>query len=230
MQSRLTRPGIDERLASAALFLRGGVLADIGTDHAYLPVRLVLDGKIISAVASDISAGPLERARRTVEKYRLTDKITLVRADGLCGLEKYCPRDIVIFGMGGEQIASIIDMAPWVRNPDIRLVLQPMTRRAELREYLLSHGFDIFDEAMAEADGRIYQTICAEFRGGGAGAYNAAELLIGKHNIARGGELARRYTEQLIEIYTARRDGKLRAGADAGEEEKVLAALRAVKI
>ncbi len=226
MQSKLTPPEIDERLMSAALFVRGGVMSDVGTDHAYLPARLILDGKIKSAVASDICDGPLNRAARTVEKYRLEDKITLVRTDGLTGIDKYRPQDIAIFGMGGEMIASIIDAAGWVRNPGIRLILQPMTKRSELRKYLLSHGFDILDEAMSQADGRIYQTICAEFRGvDTAPEYSVADLLIGKHNIARGGDLTKRYAAQLIDIYKARRDGKAGAGANVDDENIVLTAL-----
>lgn len=228
MQPKLTPPGIDERLNSAAPFVRGGVVADIGTDHAYLPVRLLLDGKIQSAVASDIGEGPLKRARKTVEKYEVLNKITLLRTNGLRGIEKFHPEDIIIFGMGGELISSIIDAEDWIKNPDIRLILQPMTKRQELREYLLSHGFEIIDEAMSEADGRIYQTICAEFRGG-VRDYSIAELLIGKHNIERGGELTHRYIEQLADIYKTRRDGKVRAGVDKSEEDAVLGAIGTLK-
>ncbi len=211
---------------SAAPFVRGGVLADIGTDHAYLPARLILDGRISEAVASDIGEGPLRRAGETVKKYGLEEKITLCRADGLYGIEFYRPEDIVIFGMGGELIASIIDAAPWVRNPDVRLILQPMTRLSELREYLLSRGFAIIDEAMSEAGGRIYQTIPAEFFGGDSlNTYSPAELLLGRHNIARGDKLTLAYAAQLADIYKLRRAGKVKSGADTAEEDKILKSL-----
>ncbi len=227
MQARPNPPALDGRLMSAAPFVRGGVLADIGTDHAYLPARLILDGKIKSAIASDIGKGPLCRAAETVKKYGLEDKITLCRADGLDGIEFYRPEDIVIFGMGGELIASIIDAAPWVRNPEIRLILQPMTRSAELREFLLSHRFAIIDEAMSEAGGRIYQTISAEFCGD-CSIYSAVELHLGRHNIARGDALTRRYAESLHKNYRRRAEGKLGAGEDASFEEQILADLAGI--
>ncbi|HOA84444.1 MAG: SAM-dependent methyltransferase [Clostridiales bacterium] len=220
----MTPPKPDGRLMSAAPFVRGGVIADIGTDHAYLPVWLLLTGRVQGAVATDIREGPLRTAARTVERYGLSGKISLILADGLAGIEKYHPDDIIIFGMGGELIASIIEKAKWVRDPQIRLILQPMTRRAELREYLLGHGFNVIDEATSEAAGRIYQTICAEYDGCG-GIYNTAELLLGRHNIVRGDELTRRYAGQLKAKYRRRKSGKAKAGLDTSEEDEVLAAL-----
>lgn len=217
---------LDARLMSAAPFVRGGVLADIGTDHAYLPIRLLQDGLISSAVASDINKGPLEHAEKTVREYGMDERVSLVLTDGLCGIEKYNPRDIIIFGMGGELIASIIDAAPWVRNPDIRLILQPMTRRAELREYLLRKGHNIIDEVMSGADGRIYQTVCTEYDGiFRRGEYSTAELMLGRYNIARGGELLRQYAGMLAEIYEVRKKGKETAGADTSEELAVIDAV-----
>jgi len=107
----MTPPKPDGRLMSAAPFVRGGVIADIGTDHAYLPVWLLLTGRVQGAVATDIREGPLRTAARTVERYGLSGKISLILADGLAGIEKYHPDDIIIFGMGGELIASIIEKA-----------------------------------------------------------------------------------------------------------------------
>lgn len=222
--TKVTPPRPDERLMSAAPYVRGGVIADIGTDHALLPVWLLLTDRITGAVATDIRQGPLRSAAQTVEKYGIGDRITLVLADGLSGIENYNPDDIIIFGMGGELIASIIDKAKWVRNPQIRLILQPMTRRAELREYLLAHGFCIIDEAMSEAGSRIYQTICAEYNGRG-GEYDTAELLLGRHNLRRSDELTCRYVGQLKAAYSHRKAAKTRAGYDTGGEDAVLEAL-----
>lgn len=214
-------PRLDGRLASAAAFVRGGCIADIGTDHAYLPAALLLEGRAERAVASDINEGPLRRAARTVAKYRLEDRITLLLTDGLRGIDACAPDDIIIFGMGGELISAIISDAPWVRSPRIRLILQPMTRRAELRSRLLSDGFRIEGEVMSEADGRIYQTICAAY-GGVTERYTDTELLLGRHNIEAGGELFGRCLRQMIGIFTARRDGRAAAGADISYEAGVL--------
>ena len=101
----------DGRLGRAADFVReGAVVADIGTDHAYLPIYLLLSGKIKFAVASDINRGPLDSAKRNAAKYGLTDKMRFTLANGLDGLplEEDGVSDIVICGMGGELIAQII--------------------------------------------------------------------------------------------------------------------------
>lgn len=218
---------LDARLSCAAALVRGGRLADVGTDHGYLPVSLLLDGKIKYAVASDINRGPLESARQTVAKHGLSDKVDLVLTDGLCGIEPYAPDDIAILGMGGELIASIIEAAEWVKNSKYRLILQPMTKRAELREYLLTHGFFIEDELVAEADGRIYQTICASYTGENT-EYTLAELQLGRHNIQRGDALTAKYAARLEATYMTRIKGKQTAGADSGEEIAVLDALRSL--
>lgn len=218
---------LDARLSCAAALVRGGRLADVGTDHGYLPVSLLIDGKIKYAVASDINRGPLESARQTVARNGLSDRVDLVLTDGLCGIEPYEPDDIAILGMGGELIASIIEAAEWVKDSKYRLILQPMTRRAELREYLCTHGFFIEDELVAEAEGRIYQTICAVYTGENT-QYTLAELQLGRHNISRGDELTAKYAARLEATYTTRMKGKLAAGADCGEEIAVLDALRSL--
>lgn len=219
-------PALDARLRSAARFIRGGMAADIGTDHALLPARLLLEGRISGGVATDLRPGPLERAAATLRRYSLEGRIALLLTDGLRGVEEYSPRDIIIFGMGGELIASILDDAPWVRDPGIRLILQPMTRRDVLREYLLAQGFFIADEAVSEAGGRIYQTVCAEYDGQRrSGDYGKAELLIGRHNISRGDRVTLEYAKNLYDIYFSRRAGKIKSGSDTGEEDAALAAL-----
>lgn len=212
-------PRLDDRLATAAEYVRGGRLADVGTDHAYLPVALVLAGRVRDAIASDVRPGPLKHARQTVERYGLGDRVRLLLTDGLHGVERYEPDDVAIFGMGGELISSIIDAADWLRERDVRLILQPMTRRAELRRYLLSHGFEIADETMSCADGRIYQTICAAYTGQ-CTEYTPAELELGRCNIHKGGELYTRYLGQQCRHLTAIMQARgVAAGSDAPEAQ-----------
>ncbi len=173
---------LDGRLASAAAFVRtGAVFADIGTDHAYLPIRLLLDGRIARAFACDVRSGPLERAESNIEKYRLQDKIECRLGDGLLPVADAGITDAAICGMGGELIAKIIEDAPFVHDSSVRLILQPMTHQGHLRKYLLSSGFAIVGEALSRADGKIYQCICAEF-GGKNTEYNRAELEIGRQD------------------------------------------------
>ena len=157
---------IDARLLSCASFVRAGaVLADIGTDHGYLPVFLLRSGKISRAVLSDINAGPLASARANVEDAGLADRCELVLTDGAASLGGRGITDYAVCGMGGELIADIIDKAPEMKNGGVRLILQPMSRQAHLRTYLWKNGFSILDERYSSADGKSYVCILAEYTG-----------------------------------------------------------------
>lgn len=181
-------PQLDVRLMAAANFVReGSAVADIGTDHAFLPIYLILTDKCTAAIASDVNDGPLERARLDAAKYEVSDKLVFCKADGLKGLPlKECGiTDIVICGMGGELIASILDASSYILNSSVRLVLQPMTKIAELRRWLDENGFSTVDETICTSNSKIYQCIAAEFDGIRRTS-TPAELELGKINIARG--------------------------------------------
>lgn len=153
-------------MCAAADFVRqGAVLADVGTDHALLPVFLYESGKIQKAYATDIAKGPLEAARRHIEKRGLSGVISPILTDGLEGLESLGITDITICGMGGELIAAIIDRAPFVRREEVRLILQPMTRQADLRRYLAENGFFVEEERIVSAKGKCYFCLCAHYTG-----------------------------------------------------------------
>lgn len=172
----------DTRLCSAIPYLtRGGRVADVGTDHAYLPIYLVREGIVRHALACDINEGPLRSARANIEAAGLAGRVEVLLTDGLCGVEEYQPDDVMIFGMGGELIARILSDAPWLPERDVGLILQPMSRAAVLREWLLSHGFVILGETLTFED-KYYQTIYAR-KGTEATPYAEDELLLGRHNL-----------------------------------------------
>ena len=176
---------LSKRLSTAASYVRSGAfVADIGTDHAYLPIYLVLNGIAAEALASDVNSGPIQKAKENISKYGLSGKIHTEIADGLAGIEKYKPTDIIICGMGGELIARILDASNYVKNSDIRLILQPMTCVFELREYL-SRGYSTIAENVVCEDGKIYQIVCAHYDGQER-SYTKAELELGKMNIEGG--------------------------------------------
>jgi len=213
-------PKISKRLEAAASFMRrGGRIADIGTDHAYLPIYLCATGAAVGGVASDINEGPTQRARANTELFGAQDKIAVVRTDGLGGIEKYAPDDIFILGMGGELIVKIIDEAPWVKEGK-RLILQPMTHPEIVREYLFANGFSVIDETLVE-DEKIYQIICAEYTGVNSEA-TPLELLVGRLNTKRGGELLTMLLRNTRRVYCARVEGKAQAGADASAEQAMI--------
>ncbi len=154
----------DKRLLCVASMVRKGArLADIGTDHAYLPTYLMKQGHIQSAVAADIGEGPAASARRTVQEAGLSDSIDVRVCDGLSDIRSDEVSDIVIAGMGGETIMHILSDAPWVKSADIRLVLQPMTKTVELRRFLYDNGFSIDEERVITDDNHIYNVMTAHF-------------------------------------------------------------------
>ncbi len=217
---------LSNRLLSAAAYVRhGSPIADIGTDHALLPIYLIERGIAPRAVAADINEGPLDRARINIPRA-MQKKIELRLTDGLRGIEDTGVRDILICGMGGELIARIINDAPFVRDTGIRLILQPMTKAPHLREFLLSSGFSIIGETLS-FDDRIYQTICAEYTGE-VEKYSELELLLGRHNIEHGGELLSKFVSQNIKMFEGIIAGKASGGADTSYEEKMIKELRSL--
>ena len=234
------------RLMTAVPYIRPGRLtADIGTDHAYLPIYLCEQrllkpvvtpgGERLCAIAADINKGPVERADQHVAAARLTPYIRTVQTDGLYGLDVYDPDDIIIFGMGGELIASILEAAPWVNRAGKRLILQPMTHAEKLRAYLLSVGFAIVGETLSREGDRIYQTICAESTEAGnvPVAWTPAELAVGqaKFRLADPGQrsLYAALIDKTLRTETAARDARRRAGQRTPEQDLLIASLTALR-
>lgn len=219
-------PKLDHRLRTAVRYVRqGAIVADVGTDHAYLPVYLTATGQASFAVASDINEGPIAAAARHVAAYGLSDRVCTRRADGLAGLEAYAPTDIIIFGMGGELIARILSDAPWVCDRRIRLILQPMTHAACVRRYLAAQGFAIEDEMLSREGGKIYQTIVAAYDGTPyaidtltAEVGHAARRGTGEQETLRVGFLQHR-----MQVLAAAAAGKERAGTDTSAERALIA-------
>ena len=171
---------LDARLAAVAALVRpGSRVADIGTDHALLPVWLVESGRCPWAIASDIRQGPAAAARRQVEKAGLTDRISVRVGDGLAPIAPDEAEDIVIAGMGGEMVAAILEAAPWVRQDRYRLVLQPMSKPEKLRRYLWTTGFSILAEQIVEEGDRLYSVMSAAFTGEGVSPA-LADCFLGK--------------------------------------------------
>lgn len=217
---------LDSRLRSAVPFLeRGGRVADVGTDHAYLPIFLVKQGIVSHALACDINQGPIDCARANIAAAGLTNRIETLRTDGLHGVESYHPDHIMIFGMGGELIVRILSEAPWVQNSQIGLILQPMSRAHLLRKWLLENGFSIIGEALTFED-KYYQTIAARY-GGECKPYSTEELLLGRINIETEPPHFAGFVRHEVGVYDAIVKGKSRsASANAHAEEEILHILK----
>lgn len=216
---------LDARLEAAAQFIRGGVVADVGTDHAYLPISLLRRGLCSYAVATDIHRGPAEVAAAHLGANGIgEERATVLLTDGLHGTEQFSPTDICIFGMGGEMIARIIDEAPWIKSPSIRLILQPMTRMEFLRDFLDKTGFAIREEKLVKTD-RIYHIICAEYDGK-VRSHTPLELLLGAHNMRRRDALCLELARQQKTILQASLAGKLQGKhPNTSREDTLLCAI-----
>lgn len=142
--------------AIAAQVPKGAKFADIGTDHGYLPVWLVLNGVAASAIAADLRSGPLERARQTAERCGVTEKLSFRLCDGLAGIAPEEADVIAVAGMGGDTMAAILSAAPWTKGQGKTLLLQPMTAQPELRAWLQAHGYAIRGERIAREGRRLY--------------------------------------------------------------------------
>ena len=157
---------LDARLTSAAELVRqGAVFADIGTDHAHLPIFLLEGGRIERAILSDVNEGPLAAALANVGEHGLAGRVELVLTDGAAALAGKGITDYAVCGMGGELIARIVSDAPNMKEAGVRLILQPMTRQAVLRTELARLGFSILEEKYSYADGKYYVCMLAEYSG-----------------------------------------------------------------
>jgi len=149
--------------AISSLVPDGAKLVDVGTDHGFIPVRLLLDDRIRTAIASDIGAAPLDHARRTAEQFGVTERMDFRLCDGLCGISEDEVDTVVIAGMGGDNIAAILSAAPWTRNGTL-LLLQPMSKAEVLRRYLPENGYRVIAEQLVADKGVIYPILTV--RGG----------------------------------------------------------------
>lgn len=206
----------------------GARLADIGSDHAYLPIALCLENRIEYALASDINEGPVKAAMANIAKNGLEERIRAVRADGLDETEPFAPDCITVLGMGGELIVSILSRAEWIRDGRITLVLQPMTHPEILAKYLAEQGFATVDETIvmdAGRDDRIYRVIRANFDGNKR-TLTEGEALVGRINIDRGDSVTEAYIRKNIRILETRIEGRRRAGSPAEAEIALAEELR----
>lgn len=221
---------LNERLLTAVQFVReGSRLADIGTDHGYLPIFLILEGRIPFAIAADINRGPLDKADENIHKYALDGKIKTVLCDGLRSIDKDEVDDVAIFGMGGELIVKILDEAPWLKDAAKRLILQPMTHPEKLRKYLADNGYRIIGEALSFDRGKIYQTICAEYDGI-IRKFDDITLLYGEYILKNGGELLSEQMEIDSKKLSRKIEGKRAGGEDVSYEADLLENIKKIKM
>ena len=140
-------------------------LADIGTDHAYLPLWLCLNGTCPSAVAADINPEPLARGQAAIKAFNAEKLVSAQLSDGLENIAENEADDFVLAGMGGELIANILDNCSYAKNSDKHFILQPMTKSEALIKYLFDNGFEILKQDCCIAGGKCYTVLLAHYCG-----------------------------------------------------------------
>lgn len=156
---------LEERLAQIGQMVDSGSrLADIGTDHAYLPIALVKKGKIDFAIASDVARGPLENAKQDIKQANLEDKIETRLGSGLETLTQSDQIDtVVIAGMGGKLMTALLENAYQENKIYPTLILEANIGEPLVRKWLQDHKYQIVDEQIIEVAGHIYEIIKAKF-------------------------------------------------------------------
>lgn len=184
-------------LKIASLIPKGSVLADVGTDHGYVPLYLLKNNIISRAVAMDINPMPLERARDNITMAGYGSMCDFRLSDGLLELERGECDAVVIAGMGGILMIDILSKALDRIDRDTRLFLQPMIAQLELREYLFANGFTIDDEYVVREENKFYNIICAKR---GESDITDTDIYIGKNLRQNSPEVYDDYIEYKLKI------------------------------
>lgn len=161
------KPPISKRLLTCALMVQQNArVADVGTDHGYLPVYLLQNGICSHVIAADLREKPLNTARQNAALYGTADRTEFVLSDGLQQIEKSSFDTLICAGMGGDCICGILQAAPWLRDAAYTLILQPQSSGNDLRRYLGENGFAIEEERLVQ-DGRfLYAAMKVRFGAG----------------------------------------------------------------
>ncbi len=148
---------LSKRLSSvASMVTAGNSLADVGTDHGYVPIYLYEKHMISRAIAMDVNKGPLERASLHIAHSGMKEAIETRLSDGLTALKPGEAESIVIAGMGGPLIIRILSANPKVTESAKELILQPQSEIKEVRIWLYEQGYEIVEEHMVFEDGKYY--------------------------------------------------------------------------
>lgn len=158
-------------------------VADIGTDHAYLPIYLIQQGRCQKAIASDVRIGPVQVADRNITKYKLNENIETRLGSGLGTLGNNEADSIIIAGMGGTLVSELLEADAEKTFGATALVLQPMNDLDIVRKWLYEHKFDIYDEELAAEGNKIYCVLAARYDGKDK-KYQEFQLHVGEKLIA----------------------------------------------
>ena len=213
-------PPLSNRLRACCDFVKpGDRVADIGCDHGYLGISLLLKGIAGFVIAADVNQQPLDSAVFNARKYAVSDRISFYLSDGVRNI----PRDfdtMVCAGMGADTIISILDASPWLKDARYRLILQCQSLRPELREHLSKNGFSILAETLAQDGKFIYPVM--EVRYSPSEPLSPGECHIPPALIATGSPLLPAFYDRVIEGLRTTVEGLSRVGGEKYEHYRAV--------
>ena len=194
---------LSKRLKAVAELVTPGMrLADVGTDHGYIPIYLTEAGVIPSAIAMDINKGPLERAKEHIREHGLEGKIQTRLSDGLKNLQMNEADCMIAAGMGGGLVIRILSEERDTAGSFKELILQPQSEIDSVRKYLTEEGYRIVAEDMVYEDGKYYPMMKAVPCMAGAGEipYSEEELEFGRVLLQQAHPVLGQFLEREMEI------------------------------
>jgi len=207
---------LSNRLLTCCEFVRrGDRVADIGCDHGYLGIHLLLQGLASSVIASDVNEGPLQSALRNAHKFGVNKKMAFYLSDGVRSI----PRDfdtMVCAGMGADTMISILSAAPWLKDPKYRLILQCQSKRPELRRWLSREGYAIRRETLAQ-DGKFIYPIAEVVYAPEEAPLTEAQLHITPALLSSGSTLLGPFYDRVVNGLQISVDGMRRNGGEKYE-------------
>ena len=209
---------LTHRLLKIANMVEYKSLADIGTDHAKLPVYLIENNICSKVVASDVADGPVKACKDTVGRCGMSKFVDIRKGDGLATILPGEVETIVIAGMGGDLIATILEKGKEVANSAKEIILQPMTHIPQLREFLKNNDFKILDEVLVGEKSKIYTIIKITV---GKNQYQTEfDFLISPVLVENKDKLLPEYILKLINKYKCEIDGLSKASCYSEEQLK----------
>jgi tRNA (adenine22-N1)-methyltransferase len=173
------------------------VVADIGTDHAYLPIYLIQQGVCKKAIASDVRIGPVDAANKNINIYKMMDKIETRLGSGLDTIAENEADAIIIAGMGGTLLSNLLEENKQKAYKASSLILQPMSDFDVVRKWLYDHKFEIYDEELVAEGPKIYCVLSAKYDGEDK-AYQDFQLHVGEKLILKKDPLLLLYCEMKV--------------------------------
>lgn len=216
-----------ERIYSSVRHLDDMGICDVGTDHAHIPIELVKNGIVPFAIATDISNPSIEKGKINIISQGLGEKIKTYCANGTLGVPLDKIGDVIIAGMGGELIASIILADPRLKNEKFHFVLQPMTKQTVLRNELAKNGYRI-EKEYCVADGERLYFVMSVYYDGIQRKLSEIELLLGVNTEKDQALLC--YSKKLLDQLEVRKKGLESADTiDKKEIESVSLSINSLK-